>query len=510
MQITNSILSSKQKKQLKDKGYIVFKSIPFMKDNVRLMRSITKKLINKEGHKGGWEGKEKFYKKGKHFEKGTSRLGNLINKHKIFSKLIEVPEILKAAHEVIGSNIKVSGLNLRSPLKNAGRQRIHMDWKPRKNKNQKFAGVVCFVFLDNANKSNGALRLIPGTHKKLGWPEQYTDVMKKHKKEILMSVRAGTIIVANLNLWHAGSNNKSGKERKMIMINIKNRKLPQLINYKKYLNSKVKNNLNDFQKYLLAVRKNDPTQKFDSVGVGKYYKDNFNLKKKVKLKIMLQENKIKSLYEDGLVNFNSFFEKDLLQELVVAKENLFNEYPYGQDDKLNKKTKSDFVRPVSYMIWDVIEKTSFAKILENKFIKEIATRVLGANYTVGSFYIRKTPKINEKLNPHIDYQGGLSFSILLDDINLNQGETFFYKESHKLPPPSFIDFKKFKKIPHSITGKVGDTFFWFPDCWHGRNINSNEKETTILMCHLGNACYPNSDATGRKVNYSIKKKIKIL
>ncbi len=280
MQITNSILSSKQKKQLKNKGYIVFKSIPFMKDNVRLMRSITKKLINKEGHKGGWEGKEKFYKKGKHFEKGTSRLGNLINKHKIFSKLIEVPEILKAAHEVIGSNIKVSGLNLRSPLKNAGRQRIHMDWKPRKNKNQKFAGVVCFVFLDNANKSNGALRLIPGTHKKLGWPEQYTDVMKKHKKEILMSVRAGTIIVANLNLWHAGSNNKSGKERKMIMINIKNRKLPQLINYKKYLNSKVKNNLNDFQKYLLAVRKNDPTQKFDSVGVGKYYKDNFNLKKK--------------------------------------------------------------------------------------------------------------------------------------------------------------------------------------------------------------------------------------
>ena len=71
---------------------------------------------------------------------------------------------------------------------------------------------------------------------------------------------------------------------------------------------------------------------------------------------MLQENKIKSLYEDGLVNFNSFFEKDLLQELVVAKENLFNEYPYGQDDKLNKKTKSDFVRPGSYMIWDVIEK----------------------------------------------------------------------------------------------------------------------------------------------------------
>ena len=58
-----------------------------------------------------------FTKKENTLKKGTSRLGNLINKHKIFSKLIEVPEILKAAHEVIGSNIKVSGLNLRSPLK---------------------------------------------------------------------------------------------------------------------------------------------------------------------------------------------------------------------------------------------------------------------------------------------------------------------------------------------------------------------------------------------------------
>ena len=44
------------------------------------------------------------------------------------------------------------------------------------------------------------------------------------------------------------------------------------------------------------------------------------------------------------------------------------------------------------MIWDIIEKKPiFSKILENKNIKEIATRVLGQDYTVASFYIRKTP-----------------------------------------------------------------------------------------------------------------------
>ena len=279
MKISKKILSRQQKKQLKIEGYTLFKSIPFMRRNVKLMQSITRRLIKEEGLKGGWEGKEKYYKKGKHFEKGTNRLGNLINKHEIFSRLILIPEILSAAHEVVGSNIKISGLNLRNPLRNSGRQRIHMDWKPRKKRNERFAGVVCFVFLDHADKTNGPLRLIPRTHKKLGWPEEYVDVMKKQKKEKIMNVKAGTIIVANLNLWHAGSENISGKQRKMIMINIKNRKLPQLINYKKYLNSKVKKNLNDFQKYLLAVRKDDPTQKADSIGVGKYYKDNFNLKR---------------------------------------------------------------------------------------------------------------------------------------------------------------------------------------------------------------------------------------
>ena len=34
-----------------------------MKKNVKLMRKVAKKLILKEGLKGGWEGKEKFYKK---------------------------------------------------------------------------------------------------------------------------------------------------------------------------------------------------------------------------------------------------------------------------------------------------------------------------------------------------------------------------------------------------------------------------------------------------------------
>ena len=121
------------------------------------------------------------------------------------------------------------------------------------NKKEKFAGIACFVFLDDADNTNGALRIVPGSHKRLGWPEQHIDVMKKHVKEKLMNVKAGTIVVANLNLWHGGSQNKSGKDRND-NDKYKDRKLPQLINYKKYLSNKAKNSLNEYQKYLLAIR----------------------------------------------------------------------------------------------------------------------------------------------------------------------------------------------------------------------------------------------------------------
>jgi len=58
----------------------------------------------------------------------------------------------------------------------------------------------------------------------------------------------------------------SGEARKVIMLNIKNRDHDQLLNYKKYLNSDFKKNLDENQKYLLSVRESDPDQIIESGG----------------------------------------------------------------------------------------------------------------------------------------------------------------------------------------------------------------------------------------------------
>lgn len=275
----NNTLSKIQKSFLDKNGYLILRNIKVIKKNLKQLQREANKLIDLEGDKGGWEGKEKYYKKGKHFEKGTDRLGNLIEKHKIFRKLITIPEILEAAKEVTKSEIKICGLNLRNPKKGFGYQKIHTDWKPRKRKKESFAGIVCMIYLDNSKKRNGATRIIPKTHKIIGWPDNHINIDKKHKKEIRPEIKAGGVIIANLNLWHAGANNKSGEPRKMIMVNIKNRKFPQLLNYKIFLSNKCKKSLTDFEKYILAVRKVDIRQKSDSIGVGKYYKKEFGAKR---------------------------------------------------------------------------------------------------------------------------------------------------------------------------------------------------------------------------------------
>ena len=243
LEINNNTLSRDQKKFLKNQGYLILKPSKFVSENLNKIRKTIDKLILEEGDRGGWEGKEKFYKKGKKFEENCDRLGNLVDKDLIFGKLILIPEVLAAAYEVIRGDLKVGGLNFRNPHAGYGEQSIHIDALPRKSKKEKFHGVVCFLSLDNSSISNGATRIIPKTHKKIGWPDEYIKTEKRQKNEIRTTVKAGSIVIMNLNTWHAGAKNISGKKRRTIFIQIKRRKEEQLLNYKKYISAKTKKKL---------------------------------------------------------------------------------------------------------------------------------------------------------------------------------------------------------------------------------------------------------------------------
>jgi hypothetical protein len=259
-------LDDEQKKKLDINGYLVFENSNYMKTNLVTLQKISRELIDKEGDKGGWEGKEKYFKEGKKFESGAQRLGGLVGKHKVFLGLITMPEILNSAYHVVKDEIKICGLNLRNPVKDMGEQSVHIDGFPRTGAKEDYAGIVAFIYLDDCKVSNGAMRLIPKSHTILGWPDDHVDINQKHPNEIRIIVKAGTIVVANLNIWHAGAKNISGNSRRVIMMNIKNRKYDQLLNYKKFLDNDQTISLSEEEKYLLAVRAEDSDQKIDSGG----------------------------------------------------------------------------------------------------------------------------------------------------------------------------------------------------------------------------------------------------
>ena len=248
----------KYKKELNEKGYVIIKN-QFLKKNLKKINTIIDDLISKEKTKGGWEGYEEFYKKNKSFEKGSYRLGGLVYKHEIFRKFLLIPEILSLAHDTIKDDIKICSLNFRSPKKNSKDQDIHIDGLPRR-KNKGYNGIIAMFYLNDSNVNTGATRIIPYSHKKIGWPDNYLNVKKKNSLEKQLFVQAGEIVVLNLNLWHAGSKNISGKKRGTIFMNIKKRNSLQLLNYKRYIPKKIIAKLSYEEKYLLAVRSIDKDQ----------------------------------------------------------------------------------------------------------------------------------------------------------------------------------------------------------------------------------------------------------
>jgi hypothetical protein len=272
----NYIPTSKIKEKLKNlnlNGYCVIKSNKkfwrWVNSSPVKIRNITDKILKTEGLKAGSEGKERFtVKKNRFLEPGANRLSNLLNKHNVFIRMTTFPDFIYIAKQIIKKEFKISTVEFREPKKNNKPQPLHIDWYPRKTKSENCKMILIFVYLDNSNSKNGATQLVPKSHLKTNYPEKYGNVYKKFKNEKVVRVKKGDILILNSNIWHRGGSNISGKKRGLINIEYRARSLDQMLNLKKYISNKTKKKLNEYEKYLFAIRKEDRTQKSDATGPG--------------------------------------------------------------------------------------------------------------------------------------------------------------------------------------------------------------------------------------------------
>lgn len=271
-----NIFSEEHKKNIDELGYCVFEPseilLDWLETDIDQLHLLVDKLTKDEGEKAGFEGREEHYKPGKKFEPIANRLGNLPNKSRSFFKFCTYPPNLKCAEYLIKDEICVSSSNFREPLKNDMQQRLHIDWMPRKNQNDRFESIIAMLYLDDSNSLNGAIRLVPKSHRLTGFPDQYCNPFLTHQDEVILPAKKGSILLLNSNLWHRGGANFDGSRRRIINVSYRQKNLPQGLNQKKYLNKKIIESMTYEEKKLFKVLESDSGQIKKIVGPGDTYR----------------------------------------------------------------------------------------------------------------------------------------------------------------------------------------------------------------------------------------------
>jgi hypothetical protein len=195
------------RRQLDEFGFIVLDR--FMTPELLWeLRNRIDELFESEGEAAGNEFR---------LEPNARRLANLVAKGPVFQRIVAAPDILQYITDVLGPHFKLSSLNARSANPKSGsRQPLHVDMGLLPD-DRGFCVCNTVWMLDDFNQKNGALRIVPGSHR---WGKLPQDVLEDpdspHPDEILVTGQAGAVIVMNAHLWHGGTDNQTDFPRRAL------------------------------------------------------------------------------------------------------------------------------------------------------------------------------------------------------------------------------------------------------------------------------------------------------
>ena len=192
------------KRRLDAEGYCVLDGFMDATLLARLRRRV-EQLFAEEGEAAGAEFKK---------EEGCGRLANLVDKGEVFREIIAMPRLLEYVRHVLGPDIKLSSLNARSVNPhNAKCQPLHADMAAIADERGFWVCNTVWM-LDDFTADNGALRLVPGSHLWRRLPQDsLDDPFADHPDQLLVTGRAGTVVVVNAHTWHGGTANHTAHPR---------------------------------------------------------------------------------------------------------------------------------------------------------------------------------------------------------------------------------------------------------------------------------------------------------
>ena len=203
LNVTSSTLSSDEKRDLDERGYLV---LPEIIDAAWLkqLRAAFEQVGKQQGQTTGSQ------------KSGTRQLKNLVNEGEVFKRIYTHPKLLAVAHRILEGPFSLFLLTGRDPLPGYGQQGLHADWVPRVAQ-KPYHIVTAICLLDDFTPENGATRLVPGTHRLPGQPPKaMADPAGRHPQQIIITARAGSVLIINGHLWHSGTRNNSKDFRRVL------------------------------------------------------------------------------------------------------------------------------------------------------------------------------------------------------------------------------------------------------------------------------------------------------
>jgi ectoine hydroxylase-related dioxygenase (phytanoyl-CoA dioxygenase family) len=247
-----------RKTELAELGYTVLADY-MGKSMLDRMRARVDDLFAKEGDAAGSEFRT---------EENARRLANLVDKGEVFREAILREEILDLVKSVLGENFKLGSLNVRSARPESDSvQPLHVDMGLLPDA-KGYATCNCVWMLDDFTIENGALRVVPGSHRWGKKPQDALgDVYTRHPQEVLVTGTAGTVVVMNAHAWHGGTANRTPRERRALHSFYVRHDVPQQQYQKKLLRAETQALLSPQLRQLLAL--DDPrNDALSSIGSG--------------------------------------------------------------------------------------------------------------------------------------------------------------------------------------------------------------------------------------------------
>jgi hypothetical protein len=202
-----AVVSKLSQNPLYQQGYLILRDFMSV-DLLNELRVAAEALWEAEGEQAGSEFR---------MEPGARRLANLCDKGDVFRRIVAMPEILSRIGEVITGPFKLSSLNARSTNPHSSdAQPLHCDTGAIADEKGFWVANTVWM-LDDFTAENGATRIVPGSQHWRKLPQDVlADPQAPHPEEILVTGKAGDVVVMNAHAWHGGTANRTDRARRAL------------------------------------------------------------------------------------------------------------------------------------------------------------------------------------------------------------------------------------------------------------------------------------------------------